>query len=136
VHIELNPNGREGPNPPPWEIHYVNDRDECAIWYDGTLPEAHTHGIQDLDLKIRLISPNLAAAILDNLGLWLQQNKAKARPGDIVIYDKYKFELVPSTCSCKNVVRPVLRLSWDKDPGSRVDMDEFRALCDKHGIIL
>lgn len=47
----------DGPNPPPWWIYYVNDKGSGeAIWYDGTLPEAHTHNLDKLngfELQIR-----------------------------------------------------------------------------------
>ena len=137
MHIELDSCGTSGPNPPPWEVHYVNDKVEHPLWYNGVLPEAHTHGILDLDLQVRLVSPNLAAALLDNFGIWLLKNNARARPGDVISFQNKKFILTPSICIC-NGIRPILRLAWESDPlVENVKISNiFELLCKKADIVL
>lgn len=133
-----------GSNPPPWQVHYVNDK-VGNTWYQGVLPEAHTHGIcefNDLDFQLRKAPPNVAAAVLDRIGLWLLATGTKAHVGDMFRVMDVQYTVAPAL-ECwtsehtpmpsesdwpdpcaeippaqidKVLRRPVLRLAWEKDP--------------------
>jgi hypothetical protein len=155
-----------GPNPPPWQVHYVNDKVGCT-WYQGVLPEAHTHGIcefNDLDFQIRKAPPNVAAAVLDKIGLWLLATETKAHLGDIFRVLGVQYTVAPALeCwtnehpitpiegewpepSCRAPAqidrilrRPILRLAWEKDPFPeptelRRLTAQFEAACREWGV--
>lgn len=106
----------DGPNPPPWQIHYVNDESVGAAWYCGVLPEAHTHGLNkfnNIDLLIRKAPPNIAASVLDKIGMFLMKTNEKAKLGDKFIVLQCTYQVAPDFDVDK---RPVFRLAWNKDP--------------------
>ena len=120
----------EGPNPPPWQIHYVNDqkedRKENPHWYDGCLPEAHTHGLDqfgDFDLQIRMAPPNVAASVLDKIGLWVLSSEETLKLGDMIKVLGTKYTLVKGFSVDGKLV---CRLAWDKDPLSENDPDSSK----------
>lgn len=98
-----------------WEIRYVND--VCnRVWYGGSLPEAHTRGIDRfnrLDLCVRKAPPHAASVILDKVGLWLASSRRKLELNDLLRVLGTDYKVVPAIDATN---RPVFRLAWDKDP--------------------
>lgn len=127
----------KGPNPPPWWIHYVNDQGGGnSIWYDGVLPEAHTHNLSilsGLEIQIRMAPPNLASFILDQIGLWLFETGEKLNLFDTLIIQGIEYHVVPAFNSDDS---PVYRLSWGKDPkpDGTDFIQKFREACAKLGV--
>lgn len=110
--IDLDSEHPAGPNPPPWEIYYINDDSEPNT---GLLPEARTRGLNKyngFDVQIRRTPPNLAAPILDRIGLWILENR-KLRLG-------YEFRLFGTRYSVEPAIDshgdPIYRLAWEGDP--------------------
>lgn len=116
MHLDLDTQAEVGPNPPPWEVRYVNDKDEQKPWYGGILPEAHTLGLSkynDFDLQIRLAPPHVAAPVLDRVGLWVYNSGTKLSFGDTIRVLEVDYTVTPAIDA---QLRPVLRLAWHKDP--------------------
>lgn len=97
------------PNPPPWIVHYFNEENGMSR---PVLPEARTNGLSAYgvpELQIRLISPTLAAPILDRLGVWMVYEKQRLTDGMVIQLQDRVFHLVEFDES-------VLRLCWENDP--------------------
>ena len=125
--IDLDIEDLSGPNPPPWEIHYINDR-IAGIWYNGILPEARTVGLSricGLELIIRLAPPNVASPVLDNIGLWLLKTRQKLKINDQIKVFGIIYTIVPIL----DQDRPAFRLAWQKDPPPT--SDQIIALCQR-----
>ena len=99
--------------PTSWEIHYIND-ENCPC-DQQVLPKARTRGLRrlnnDYELAIRLVPPNLAAPILDQVGLWISRNRP-AIPGDVFIVFKKSYGIVFEINEHGNKIQ---RLSWSSD---------------------
>lgn len=94
------------PNPPPWEVLYLN---ELAI------PSARTRGLLRLgwpDLQVRLARPDHASQILDRIGIWLLFEKNQIGVNDTILFDSTEYALVPAV----EGDLPFLRLAWHRDP--------------------
>jgi hypothetical protein len=80
------------------------------LWYDGILPEAHTKGLDRFkkpELSIRFAPPNIAAALLDRVAVWLVYEGRNHVPGDRFNFSGIEFALVTNDALC--------RVSWERD---------------------
>lgn len=107
------------PNPPPWKVDYISDKDQEAPNYGGVLPVARTSGILRFgcpELEVRLAPPKLAAALLDRIGVWEVFERKKLEIGDQLRLDidpETVYTVVPLITAAGI---PMLRLAWHRDP--------------------
>jgi hypothetical protein len=89
-----------------WKIYYFNDENQPN---QQILPKAKTEGlvtINKYELIIRLVPPNKAAPILDQVGLWISKNRP-TEDGDVFIIFEESYTIKTEA--------NVQRLSWSKD---------------------
>ena len=111
MRVDLDQKPLTGPNPPPWKIDYVNEGSS-----NGILPEAHTHGIHKFnryELLLRKAPPNIAASVLDRIGLWLLDSSSMMSVGDIFLVLGTTYKVVHFVDSEQ---QQVFRLAWENDP--------------------
>jgi hypothetical protein len=102
------------PNPPPWQINFLNNNTDN--YPSREIPEAFTVGLRRFsvpELQIRLASPALASSILDRLGIWLVYQQASLKPRMKMNINGIDVVLVPIVDSAGN---QAYRLAWGKDP--------------------
>lgn len=131
IDVQLNTVPGEIPHPPPWRVKYITDREHFPS-YGGVLPVARTEGISKYglpELEIRLAPPQLAAALLDRVGILHVFEGKRVNVGQQLRVNTHPVVVYTVTPVVTEDGQPIYRLAWERDPAP--DSKELLIAIDK-----